>query len=529
MVGDRQVPEKEPLRFAGYTLDFRRGCLRQGNREIILRPKSFGLLCYLVENAGRLVSKDEIIDAVWQNAVVTDESVARCVSDVRLALGDAGQHLIKTVPRRGYLFAMPVSLLPMRALPPLDTETSPAPRLSVVVLPFVNLGSGGIQDYFVDALTEGLSTDLWHIPDAFVIACRTAFAYKGKAIDARQIGRELGVRYVVAGSMLDGGDRVLISAQLIDAGTGAVLWADRFDRPRGDLLDMQSDITARLAGALGVALVAAESRRVERMDARDMVSQDLSMRGRAMINQSMSAETARKARGWFEEALRLDDRNVDAYVGLAWTHIYELLNYLSDRPAQQMQAAERAISRASTLAPHNANVHYTRAGLWRMTRSPELALRGYELALTFDRKHAAAHGSAGMMKVYLGRPQEAETHVQEAIRLSPLDPRANVWHFYAGLADFFLGRVDQAKDRFRKGLELNPGHELTQFYLAAALADTGRRKEAATVRETAQRAAPNFSIAKYLSEAPSDNRVYVAQRDRIVQAMRKAGVPEELS
>jgi TolB-like protein/Tfp pilus assembly protein PilF len=488
MVGDRQVPEREPLRFAGYTLDFRRGCLRQGNREIILRPKSFGLLCYLVENAGRLVSKDEIIDAVWQNAVVTDESVARCVSDVRLALGNAGQHLIKTVPRRGYLFAMPVSLLPMRALPPLDTETSPAPRLSVVVLPFVNLGSDGIRDYFVDALTEGLATDLWRIPDAFVIASRTAFAYKGKAVDARQIGYELGVRYVVTGSVLDGRDRVLIGAQLIDAGTGAILWADRFERRRGDLLDMQGDITARLARTIGIEIVAAESRRAERSRASDVVSQDLSMRGRATMNQPMSVENVRKARAWFEEALRLDDRNLDALVGLSTTHMYEVSNYLSDRP-----------------------------------------VGAYELALAFDHKQAPAHGSAGLMKIYLGRPQEAEAHVQEAFRLSPRDPKANIWHFYGALADFFLGRIDQAKDRFRKSLELNPGHELTQFYLAATLAETGRRRDAATARETGQRVAPNFSIAKYRSEAPSDDPVYLAQREPIVQAMRKAGVPDELA
>jgi TolB-like protein len=522
-----KVPEKEPLRFAGYTLDFRRGCLRHGNREIALRPKSFSLLSYLVENAGRLVSKEELIEAVWENAVVTDESVARCVSDIRLALGDAGQQLIKTVPRRGYLFAMPVTLWPTPA--PLEGEASATPRLSVVVLPFVHQGEGGLQDYFVDALSEGLATDLWRLPGAFVIASRTAFAYKAKAIDTRQIGRELGVRYVVAGSVFDGCNCVLIGVQLIDAATGAILWADRLERRRDDLLGMQGDITAQLARMIGIELVAAESARAERLRTGDVISQDLSMRGRAMLNQPASAETMRNARVWFEEALRLDERNLDALVGLSWTLMYEVSNYLSDRRAEQTQAAEASISKALALAPRDGAVHLACGDVWRITRSPESALRAYERALAYDHGLSAAHGGAGLMKIYLGRPHEAEAHVEQAIRLNPLDPRANVWHFYAGIADFFLGRIDHAAERFRKGLELNPSHELTQFYLAAALAETGRRKEAAAMRETARSAAPHFSIAKYLSEAPSDEPVYVARREPIVQAMRKAGVPDELT
>jgi TolB-like protein/transcriptional regulator with XRE-family HTH domain len=279
--GTSQVPEKEPLRFAEYTLDFRRGCLRHGSRELVLRPKSFSVLCYLAENAGRLVSKEEIIKAVWQKTAVTDESVARCVSDVRLVLGDAGQQLIKTVPGRGYLFAIPGTPLPTQTLPTLETETSDVPWLSVVVLPFANLGEGGIRDYFVDALAEGLTTDLWRIPGAFVVASRSALAYKGKPVDARQIGRELGVRYVVAGSVLDGGDYVLIGAQLVDANTGAILWADRFERRRRAVLDRQGDLTARLARAISIALVAAESRRVERAGESDIESPSPSMRGRA--------------------------------------------------------------------------------------------------------------------------------------------------------------------------------------------------------------------------------------------------------
>jgi DNA-binding winged helix-turn-helix (wHTH) protein len=188
-----EVPEKSYI-FEGFTLDNRRGCLREGGRAIDLRPKSFALLCYLVENAGRLVPKDELFNAVWPNVVVTDESLTRCVSDVRLAISDAEQRIIKTVPRRGYRFAAPVSVAestPAASITALCAGGLAAPRLSVVVLPFANLGGEAAQSYFVDAVTDSLTTDLSRIPGLFVIARNTAFAYKDSHVDARQIGHEL--------------------------------------------------------------------------------------------------------------------------------------------------------------------------------------------------------------------------------------------------------------------------------------------------------------------------------------------------
>src|SRR5262245_56279081 len=241
--------------FEGYTLDLRRGCLRTGAREIELRPKSFEVLRYLVENAGRLVSKTELIKAIWPNVTVSDESLARCVSDIRLALEDSEQRVIKTLPRRGYLFAAPV--LPGPEHMPVEINRTgaaidedavtilantgtgkPASRFSLVVLPFANLSGDPAQDYLSDLITEGLTTNLSRIRDAFVIARSTALTYKGKAVDVRQIGRELGVRYVLEGSEQHSGTRVRVSAQLIDVETGAYLWADRSDSDRIGLFQM---------------------------------------------------------------------------------------------------------------------------------------------------------------------------------------------------------------------------------------------------------------------------------------------------
>jgi len=250
--------------FDGFVLDLRRGCLRSGDREIGLRPKSFAVLRHLVENAGRLVPRDELIETVWPNRVVTDESLSRCISDVRTALGDSEHRIIRTVQRRGYLLTAPVS--PSEGGQPsasvVATRPGP-PRLSIVVLPLVNLGGGAAQDCFVDGITEDLTTELSRRPGAFVIARTSALSYRGKLVDVRQVGRELGVRYVLAGSVRRAGDRVRVAAQLIDAESGAHLWAHRFDWKLTDLFELQDAIVLQLVGAINARLLETESDRSE--------------------------------------------------------------------------------------------------------------------------------------------------------------------------------------------------------------------------------------------------------------------------
>ena len=277
-----QTASEKTFQFEGYELDLRRGCLRADDREIELRPKSFGVLRYLIENAGRLVPKDELIKAIWANVIVADEALSRCISDVRVALDDTDQRIIKTLPRRGYLFAVPVSVAGSDGLPvgtvegtggdrdiadiPAATTTRvSAPPFSLVVLPFTSLSGDPAQSNLADVITEGVTTCLSRIRDAFVIARSTALTYKGKGADARQVGRELGVRYVLEGSEQHGGGRVRVSAQLIDVETGSHLWADRFDADQADLLQMQDEIVTRLARALQIELGAVEAARISRM------------------------------------------------------------------------------------------------------------------------------------------------------------------------------------------------------------------------------------------------------------------------
>ena len=267
-------------------------------------------------------------------------------------------------------------------------HTAVAPRFSIVVLPFINMGGDSGQDYFVDGVTESLTTDLSRIPGAFVIARNTAFTFKSKPVDARAIGRELGVRYLMKGSVQGGGDRIRVNAQLVDTETGAHLWAERFDKPRADIFDMQDEITTRLARTVGIELIAAEGRRAERERPNNMDAVDLAMRGWAILNQPLSLYRAREACDLFDAALRLDDRNVEALVGLASYHVHDVRTFASTNRDEQLRIAETAITNALTLAPGNALAHSVRANVLHVSGAAERSLRELEFAITLDRNLA---------------------------------------------------------------------------------------------------------------------------------------------
>ena len=401
-----------------------------------------------------------------------------------------------------------------------------APRLSIVVLPLANIGGNPDQDYFVDGVTESLTTDLSRIPGAFVIARNTAFTFKNKPVDARVVGRELGVRYVMEGSVQGSGDRIRVNAQLIDATTGAHLWAGRFDKPRADMFDMQDEITTRLARIVGVELVAAESRRAERERPGNMDAVDLAMRGWAILNQPLSLRGHRAACDLFNDALRRDDRNVEALIGLATYHTDDVRTFASTNRDEQLRVAETAITEALALAPGNASAHFVYGNVLHVSGATERSLREFEFAISLDRNLAWAHANAGFAKVLLGRAEEAESDLLNAIRLSPRDPGLDRWYALLGIADLFLGRLWPALDRMRKSVEMNPNVALMQFFLAAATALSGRADEARTAREAGMQLDPNFTVARFRNERRSQNPTFLAQRERIYEGLRLAGVPE---
>lgn len=438
---------------------------------------------------------------------------------------DLGEHSLKNIARPVRAYAVKRNRLDLVAQGSTSRELS-APRLSIVVLPFANFGGNPDQEYFVDGITESLTTDLSRIPSAFVIARNTAFTFKNKPVDARVVGRELGVRYVMEGSLQSSSDRIRVNAQLIDATTGAHLWAERFDKPRADIFDMQDEITTRLARIVGVELVAAESRRAERERPGSMDAIDLAMRGWAILNQPLSLRGHRAACELFEDALGRDDRNVEALIGIATYHSDEVRTFASTNRDEQLRIAGTAITKALDLAPRNAAAHFVYGNVLHVSGATERSLREFEFAITLDRNLAWAHANAGFAKVLLGRAKEAEADLMNAIRLSPRDPGLDRWHALLGIADLFLGRLESALDRLRKSIEMNPNVAMVHFFLAAASSLSGLMDEASAAREAGLRLDPNFTVARFRNERRSQNATFLSQRERIYEGLLLAGVPK---
>ena len=281
------------------------------------------------------------------------------------------------------------------------TEKSGPPRLSIVVLPFANLGGDPEQDYFVDGLTESLTTDLSRISGSFVIGRNTAYSYKGKHLDLKQIGRELNVRYVLEGSVQRAGNRLRVNVQLIDAETGAHLWAERFDKPVADLFDMQDEIVARLASQLGTQLIAAEARRAERAPSPD--SMDLYYQGLAWFNKGVTREFMTRARNFFERALALDPDNLDALIGTAQVDATAGAAHLTDDRAMVFAEAEATLTKALLLAPDNAVAHQFMGLVQLQTKRATQAVAEFERALALDPNLADARAHVGLAKLFDGR------------------------------------------------------------------------------------------------------------------------------
>ena len=257
------MPERKSYRFGPFLVDRRSACLRRDGVVVPLRPKTFDVLAYLAQHPGRLVPKSELIDKVWQNLNVTANSPVQCIKEIRQALQDDTQAIIETVSKRGYLFALPVVAIdgddPSQSAEAGEGRALPLPdRPSIAVLPFDNMSGDPDQDYFADGISEDLITGLSRIRWLFVIARNSTFVYKGRAVDVRQVASELGVRYVLEGSVRRAGQRLRVSAQLIDAVTGGHHWAEQYDRELGDIFAIQDEITSRVVASIQPRLLAAE-------------------------------------------------------------------------------------------------------------------------------------------------------------------------------------------------------------------------------------------------------------------------------
>ena len=398
-----------------------------------------------------------------------------------------------------------------------------APRLSIAVLPFANIGGDPEQDYFADGVTESLTTDLSRMAGSFVIARNTAFTYKGKAVDVKKVGRELNVRYVLEGSVQRSVNRLRVNVQLIDAETGNHLWAERFDKQVADLFEMQDEIVSRLANTLNAELIKAEARRAERSPNPDAM--ELYFQGRACVNKGTTPASMQQARNFFGRALALDVGNIEAAVGTASVDMATGAAFMSDNAAAYFDAAETALIRVLSLAPNHAMAHMLLGAVQMQSLRPAKGIAECEQALALDRNLADAHGFIGLGKYLTGRGEEVEAHIQEALRLSPRDTRAFIWFMFVGMSKMAIGADLEALAWFRRSLEANRNHALTHFHFAAAQALVGDIKEARSAAQAGLALDGGFTIRRYRVHGRSDDPTYLAKRERFCDGMRMAGLP----
>jgi adenylate cyclase len=531
------------FQFAGHTLDLTRSSLRVADREVELRPKSFEVLRYLVENSDRLVTKDELIKAIWPDVVVADESLTHCVSEVRQAIGDGKQTIIKTVSRRGYRFVAPVSRLSADGRSGLQSPASAGPRAeanpdggqrpslpvpdrpSIAVLAFANLSGDSQQDYFSDGITEDIITELSRFSELMVIARNSTFQYKGRSADIRQIGRELGVRYVLEGSVRRDGNRVRISAQLIDAMTGAHRWAERYDRDLSSVFAVQDEVTRKIVTILANHVNKAEAERTLMKPAATWEAYDYYLRGVEAYS-SHVFEPAKtpisEVRRLFEKSLSIDPGYARAYAMLSRTRIRTFWDPI-DGDHLDPVGIERAYELARKAVRLDANLplaHLQLALALLFRRRRDEALVELECASALNPNYTDWQCGYGL--ALAGQSAKAIEVLQENMRLDPFGMPNRFC--YIGQASYMLKRYAQAATALRECESRLPDLWTIYVFLVAAHAQLGQFDEAKAAIIQLLRTNPAVTIERTIRSLP-----YNEPRDveHLADGLRKAGLPEE--
>jgi adenylate cyclase len=464
--------------------------------------------------------------------------VSRVVRDqvrdkLDFAFEDMGEQQVKNIARPVRAYALrPEGSAGLPTAPGSSTTSTSrplaAPRLSIVVLPFTNLSDDREQQYFADGITEDLTTDLSRIADMFVISRNTAFTYRNKPVDTRQIGRELGVRYVLEGSVRRSGNQLRVNAQLIDAESDTHLWAERFDGDTSDPFALQDEITSRIANALGVELIAAEAaRQTEYPDALDYV-----LRGRAVLLKPRTPDTYREAINLFEHALALDPQSVEAQSRLANILAGRVLTGLTASPTVDLVRADELIDRALAASPRYAFAHHVRGQVLRAQNRWEEAIPEYEMALALNRNMVLAFTRLGWCKLYAGSIKEVIPLVEQAIRLSPRDPGIGGWYYLIGTVHLLQSRTDEAIVWLEKARSATPTVPLQRSRLAAAYALRSETERAAAELAEARRLEGGnlFSSIARLKAHPGAwwgvPKVRALFEATYFAGLRKAGMPE---
>ncbi|MGH1575110.1 tetratricopeptide repeat protein [Methylobacterium sp. P31] len=385
-----------------------------------------------------------------------------------------------------------------------------APRLSIVVLPFANLSDDPEQDYLAESITADLTTDLSRIRESFVIASGTALSYKGKTLDLRQVGRDLGVRYALLGSVRRAGDKIRINAQLADAATGAQIWSDRFEGDRSTFADLRDDLTARLARTLDLELTDAESRRAQKERSGSLDASDLAMRGWSVLNRPISPKQLIEAQVLFQQSLKLDPHHMHARVGLARTLAAKAKSRMSDVQEADLARAEALNDEVLTAYPDDAMAQFVRADILRGRKQFDGAVAGYRMAIALNRNLAPFYGAMASALLRAGRSAEAIPQIDHAVRLSPRDPLLSFWLYIKCHAYTHLTQDEKAIEWCQRSLAASAVPYWASYVdLAASNAWLGRRDEARSAVESLLKLKPGYTVGHWQREGWSDNPTFL--------------------
>jgi TolB-like protein len=522
--------------FGDCVLDPDRRELTRGSETIAVGPQVFDLLIFLVTNRERVVSKDDLLDAVWAGRIVSESTLTSHINAVRKAIGDSGeeQRLIRTVARKGFRFVGNVAEAPssddfdsLKAAPAKSSAPAPALALpdkpSIAALPFLNLSGDPEQEYFADGMVEDIISALSRIRWLFVIARNSSFTYKGQAVDVKQVGRELGVRYVLEGSVRKAANRARITGQLIDATTGAHLWADRFEGTLDDIFDLQDQVATSVVGSIAPELERAEIKRAKRKPTESLDAYDYYLRGMANLHQG-TREAINQALPLFSKAIELDPDFASAYAMAAWCYFWRKLNgWMTDR-AQEVTEGARLARRAVELGRDDA-VALARSGhaIAHLVGDLDGGIALIDRALVLNPNLAAGWFLGGFLRIWSAEPDDAIERLAHAMRLSPLD--SEMYRMQAGtaMAHLLAGRFDTASSWAEKAFRDLPCFLIVVSIIAASHALAGRMDEALRAMNHLRQLDPTLRISNLKDWLPFRRPNDLAT---FADGLRRAGLPE---
>jgi TolB-like protein/Tfp pilus assembly protein PilF len=517
--------------FCDLALDTDRRELRRGTDPVSVEPQVFDLLVYLLQNRDRVVSKDDLIASVWGGRIVSDSALTSRINAARKAVGDSGEHqrLIRTIPRKGLRFVGDVRAQaasahspapPNREIPEESRQTLPlAGRPAIAVLPFTNMSGDPEQEYFSDGITEDIITALSKLRWFFVIARNSSFIYKGKAVHMKQVAEQLGVRYVVEGSVRRGGERVRITAQLNDVATGSHVWAERYDRSLADVFAVQDEITEAIVAAIEPQLYAAENFRARRkppdnMDAWDLVMRALSHYWRVTRQDNVVAQAL------LEKAIAIDPNYGQALGLLATSYTFSAHMGWADMAAVA-PVVERAARAAILADSEDPWAHQALGFAYLHAQRFDDSLAEFELALRLNPNFSLAQGYYGLALSYCGRWQEGDLSARRALRLSPRDPFSAIYYGIASYAQFVGRNYDEAMRLAREAIRQRGDFVGAHRVFTAAAGMAGQTEVARLALQELRRAQPNISLAWIAKQLPI---MQAAEQKHYLEALRRAGL-----